>query len=112
RGLGTPLAGPGDEGSRDQRREQGKQSSQGPSSRRTRGRDPKRSRRKRKRPPVRAGVLFVLRVRRWSGGDRGDHLLRVAQHVAAAPDGFDVVLAFGGRGQLLAQLADEDVDDL
>src|SRR5258708_3783522 len=47
-----------------------------------------------------------------SGGHRGQRLLGVAQHIAAAPDGFDVVLALGGGGQLLAQLADEDVDDL
>ena len=32
--------------------------------------------------------------------------------LTAAPDGFDVVAAVGGVGQLLAQLADEDVDDL
>src|SRR5204863_296773 len=42
------------------------------------------------------------------GGDFG----RVAQHVAAAPDGLDVVIAAGGLRELLAQLADEDVDDL
>src|SRR5471030_173312 len=36
----------------------------------------------------------------------------IAQHIAAAPHGFDVIGAFGGGGQLLAQLADEDVDDL
>jgi hypothetical protein len=38
--------------------------------------------------------------------------VRLAQHVAAAPYGFDEVAAFGGVGELLAQLADEDVDDL
>src|SRR5229473_224263 len=38
--------------------------------------------------------------------------MRLAQHVAAAPDGLDEVAAFGGVGELLAQLADEDVDDL
>src|SRR5215470_9131896 len=37
---------------------------------------------------------------------------RLAQHVAAAPDRLDVVLAVGRVGELLAQLADEDVDDL
>src|SRR5271156_5701609 len=36
----------------------------------------------------------------------------VAQHVAAAPDGFDVVVTVRRRRKLLAQLADEDVDDL
>jgi hypothetical protein len=38
--------------------------------------------------------------------------VRLAQHVAAAPDGLDEVAALGGIGELLAQLADEDVDDL
>src|SRR5580693_1772503 len=38
--------------------------------------------------------------------------MRLAQHVAAAPYGLDEVAAFGGVGELLAQLADEDVDDL
>src|SRR5690349_7633805 len=38
--------------------------------------------------------------------------MRIAQHIAAAPDGLDIVGAVGGGGQLLAQLADEDVDDL
>src|SRR3982074_758930 len=38
--------------------------------------------------------------------------MRLAQHVAAAPDGFDEVAALGSVGELLAQLADEDVDDL
>src|SRR5215469_7326776 len=37
---------------------------------------------------------------------------RVAQHVAAAPDRLDIVFAAGCLGELLAQLADEDVDDL
>src|SRR6185437_7061716 len=39
-------------------------------------------------------------------------LVGLAQHVAAAPDGLDVVLAAGSDGELLAELADEDVDDL
>ena len=39
-------------------------------------------------------------------------LVRLAQHVAAAPHGFDEVAAFGSVRKLLAQLADEDVDDL
>ena len=37
---------------------------------------------------------------------------RIAQHIATAPDGFDVIVAAGRFGQLLAELADEDVDDL
>src|ERR1700759_3446686 len=44
------------------------------------------------------------------GGLRGG--IRVAQHVAAAPDRLDIVLAAGGGGELLSELADEDVDDL
>src|SRR5579871_2448975 len=36
----------------------------------------------------------------------------VAQHVAATPDRLDVVVAAGRLAQLLAELADEDVDDL
>ncbi len=36
----------------------------------------------------------------------------VAKHITAAPDCLDVVLAPGGLGELLAELADEDVDDL
>src|SRR5687768_10041869 len=36
----------------------------------------------------------------------------IAQHVAAPPDGLDVVPTAGRRLQLLAQLADEHVDDL
>src|SRR5262245_7735406 len=47
-----------------------------------------------------------------SGRDAGLVLGRLAQHVAAAPHRLDVVLAVGGVGELLAQLADEDVDDL
>src|SRR3546814_6568450 len=35
-----------------------------------------------------------------------------AQHVAAAPDGLDVIVAVARHAQLLAELADEDVDDL
>src|SRR5213595_2661035 len=38
--------------------------------------------------------------------------MRLAQHVAAAPHGLDKVAAFGSIRELLAQLADEDVDDL
>src|SRR6478672_2117305 len=35
-----------------------------------------------------------------------------AQHIAPAPHSLDEVLAAGGGRQLLAQFADEDVDDL
>src|ERR1700722_644045 len=47
-----------------------------------------------------------------SGGNALFDLVRLAQHIAAAPHGLDEVAAFGGVGELLAQLADEDVDDL
>src|SRR4051812_33424056 len=36
----------------------------------------------------------------------------LAQHITAAPDRLDIVLAVGRVGELLAQLADEHVDDL
>src|SRR3954468_20173618 len=45
----------------------------------------------------------------------GDALFRfgrLAPHPAAAPDGLGVILALGCIGELLAELADEDVDDL
>ena len=45
-----------------------------------------------------------------SGGFR--LFVRVAQHIAAAPYGLDVIFAAAGMAELLAQLADEDVDDL
>src|ERR1700731_4535376 len=47
-----------------------------------------------------------------SGGDLRLLLGRLAQDVAAAPHGLDIVLAARCVGQLLAQFADEDVDDL
>src|SRR5690349_23852275 len=51
-------------------------------------------------------------LRDWSSDVCSSDLDRVAQHVAAAPDRLDVAVAAGRRDQLLAQLADEDVDDL
>src|SRR5690606_2189504 len=36
-------------------------------------------------------------------------LVGLAQHIAAAPDGLDVILATGGHAELLAELADEHV---
>jgi hypothetical protein len=38
--------------------------------------------------------------------------VRLTQHVAPAPRRFDVVLAVRRAGELLAQLTDEDVDNL
>src|SRR5438552_18085163 len=42
----------------------------------------------------------------------GRRLDRVAQHIAAAPDGLDVMIAACRLRQFLAQFADKDVDDL
>src|SRR5208337_3123420 len=61
----------------------------------------------------RAMTFFQPDIAKLSSG--GDALLggrRLAQNVAASPDRLDVVAAVGGHRQLLAQLADEDVDDL
>src|SRR6478672_519163 len=55
----------------------------------------------------------VNKARRRIGGLGGDRIVGgIAQHVAAAPDRLDVVLTAGGCLKLLAQLTDEDVDDL
>ena len=64
-------------------------------------------------PPVerRKESLGAKRDLRHSSGRR-TFIARIAQHVAAAPNGFDVVLATGCRLQLLAKFADENVDDL
>src|SRR3712207_6685796 len=42
----------------------------------------------------------------------GFHFFRLAQNIAAAPDGLDIIVAAASQRQLLAQFADEDVDDL
>src|SRR3954453_14809026 len=52
------------------------------------------------------------RVNPGSGGNALFDLVRLAQHVAAAPHGLDEVAAFRGIRELLAELAGEDVDDL
>src|SRR5205823_14996899 len=71
-----------------------------------------------KNPAIRGGVqsggvsLAARHKPCGSGGDELFDLVRLAQHVAAAPHGLDEVAAFGSVRQLLAQLADEDVDDL
>jgi hypothetical protein len=71
---------------------------------------------KRKNPAIRGGVQSggESLTKLHSGIRRGCGLLlvRLAQHVAAAPDGFDEVAAFGSIRELLAQLVDEAVDDL
>src|SRR5262249_44843409 len=67
--------------------------------------------------PALAGGVFPVEESRWpsenpSCRDARLVIRRLAQHVAAAPHRLDVVLAARGVGELLAQLADEDVDDL
>ena len=60
-------------------------------------------------PPIPQATIRLLE-------NSGRYLLLVlawlAQYVAPAPYRFDVVLAVRRAGELLAQLADEDVDDL
>src|SRR6185503_2323386 len=46
-----------------------------------------------------------LRLRRFLA-------VRIAKHIAAAPDGLDIIGSAAGEGELLAKLADEHVDDL
>src|SRR5579859_7261203 len=77
---------------------------------------------KTKTPPFAAGSSFGRSEPQLAGrtpnpkpslsGDTLVHVMRLAQHIAAAPDSLDEIAAFGGVGELLAQLADEDVDDL
>src|SRR5262245_32926909 len=73
---------------------------------------------KTKTPPFAAGSSrggashLGLATEGRSGRDPLVGLVRLAQHVAAAPHGLDEVAAFGGVGEFLAELADEDVDDL
>src|SRR5215831_16532921 len=71
-----------------------------------------------KNPAIRGGVSWKESPTR-SGENRSALrrnarlvVRRLAQHIAAAPDGLDVVLAVRRVGELLAQLADEHVDDL
>src|SRR6202166_1563543 len=70
-----------------------------------------------KTPPFTAGSspgggALQARGNAWSGWNSLFDLVRLAQHIATAPHGLDEVAAFGSIGELLAQLADEDVDDL
>nr|ADO19098.1 hypothetical protein Nfla_4402 [Nostoc flagelliforme str. Sunitezuoqi] len=60
--------------------------------------------------PLPKGEDWALRHRADGSGDR--RLVGIAQYIAAAPNGLDVVVALGRHAELLAQLADEDVDDL
>src|SRR5215813_6220223 len=55
--------------------------------------------------------LGLAEERSRTGSGRHVRVSGIAQHVAATPDGLDIVLATGGRLQLLSQLADEDIDD-
>src|SRR5262249_43267077 len=76
-------------------------------------------------PPLPSKHLPSFRARVFSGGKPASTfpenalgslrcllLRRIAQHVAAAPDRLDVMLTVRCSSELLAQLADEDVDDL
>src|SRR5215471_19708137 len=71
-----------------------------------------------KNPAIRGGVSWeespIRSGENRSALRRNARLVvrRLAQHIAAAPDGLDVVLAVRRVGELLAQLADEHVDDL
>src|SRR5215831_10093883 len=76
-----------------------------------------------KNPAIAGGVSRLLQeaessrsrsssVEDSSSRDAGLVVGRLAQHVTAAPHRLDVVLAVRRIGQLLAQLADEHVDDL
>src|SRR5258705_12162180 len=63
----------------------------------------------------RSAVAWVIRTTSCTFRRRlSDSLLLggIAQHVAAAPNGFYVVFAVAGNHELLEQLADKDVDDL
>src|SRR6516164_2184904 len=51
-------------------------------------------------------------MRKLSGRNFRLNFRGLAQDVAAAPNGLDIVLALRRIGKLLAELADEDVDDL
>src|SRR5687768_13138530 len=65
------------------------------------------------RRPHRCGRRPCLPHSRTCSGDLGGlDLFGIAKDVAAAPDGLDIIVAAAGQAQLLAQLADEDVDDL
>src|SRR5689334_4495221 len=54
----------------------------------------------------------LRRPEKSSGGNLRLVVTGFPEHVAAAPHGLDVVLAVRRVGELLAQLADEHVDDL
>src|SRR3569623_1555308 len=67
---------------------------------------------KKEAAPALLRTPLLLPPRKISGDLGGLQILRVAQHVAAAPDRLDIIVAAAGEGELLAELADEDVDDL
>src|SRR5215831_10992336 len=72
---------------------------------------PKQKPRHSRRGPLNRREHFGSRPKQ-SGRNTLIQIVWLAQHIATAPDGLDEVAAFGGIGELLAQLADEDVDDL
>ena len=62
------------------------------------------------------GPVNLLTASKKQGSGVSPHLLfdlfRIAQHVAATPYCMDVVFAFHGCGEFLAELANEHIDDL
>src|SRR5688572_27567833 len=64
------------------------------------------------KPRLRGGVSYVSYLGLVLRRNPLLGVRRLAQHVAAAPHRLDVVLAVRGIRKLLAQLADEHVDDL
>src|ERR1700710_616185 len=67
---------------------------------------------KRKPAPAFAADAGLAPLANWSGDLGRLRLFGLAQHIAAAPDGLDIIVSAAGEAELLAKLADEDVDDL
>src|SRR5687768_751159 len=66
-----------------------------------------------KRKPAPASLRAPAAPLGIRSGDLGGlDLLGIAKHVAAAPDGLDIIVPAASQAQFLAKLADEDVDDL
>src|ERR1700712_3033690 len=67
---------------------------------------------KRKPAPAFAADAGLAPLANWSGDLGRLRLFGLAQHIATAPDGLDIIVSAAGEAELLAKLADEDVDDL
>src|ERR1700710_2151743 len=67
---------------------------------------------KRKPAPAFAADAGLAPLANWSGDLGRLRLFGLAQHIAAPPDGLDIIVSAAGEAELLAKLADEDVDDL